>query len=70
MGRPLRLDGGEAWSSIHDEDGDVFRRKEINMKGNSPISLLDLRGFPPERKTAYGLDEDVYFSMKREIEKG
>ena len=50
--------------------GRTCDEKDKNMKRNSPIGLLDLRGFPPERKTAYGLDEDVYFSMKREVEKG
>ena len=49
----------------HEDD-----EKDINMKSNSPSSLLDLNTFF-HRKKGDGVwaDEDVYFSMKIEIEK-
>ena len=78
MGRPLRLDGGEAWSSIHYEDGGVFVEKEsardvlatkktINMKENLVSSLLGLSY--QELETAYGRMEMFISFYKGEIER-
>ena len=45
--------------------------KTINMKGNTLLlSLLDLTVSNRKAKDGVWADEDVYFSMKREIEKG
>ena len=47
----------------------IFHRGSV--KSNFSFSLLDLTTvFPPEMRDGVWADEDVYFSMKREIEKG